>query len=174
MFGWFWKLPYYIVLVVPFVLFSFLPAINGKCGALTCLYVFLFIVVADMALVKLFLKKARSKLPQEPVEFSEVEIADGEVITAVLTYLVPLLTFFLDKENFALQIVIGVILCANLLPCLLRSVIPSPFLLFVGYHCYKASIRNGVGGCLLITKKMIRNPKEVKSAIHIFAYVYLE
>lgn len=165
---------YYVIALFPFAAFSFLPLIYGSLGAYGLALALVGVVSLDVYLVKRFLKLARCKVPKEPVELSSLEVNDVDFLATTVTYLIPFSTSLLNVEDAIMLAVIALILMLFMLLVMQNSLMPSPFLALLGYHCYKASICNGVGGCLLITKKKIKDPKEVKSVIPLFDYAYLE
>ena len=57
---------------------------------------------------------------------------------------------------------------------MINTVQPNPVLIVCGYHFYKIQIKNGIGGCLLISKKKLKNKEEISNVIHVFDYVYLD
>lgn len=170
------KIFYCVIALFPFGAFSFFPLICGSFGASGLLYAFAFagLVLLDVFLSILFLKIARCKVPNEPVKLSELEVYDMEFLVAGVTYLIPFSTLLLSYENANILVMLALNLMMCMFLAILKGLWPSPFLLLLGYHCYKASICNGVGGCLLITKRKIKDPKEVKSVIPLFDYAYLD
>ena len=166
---------YYVIVLFSFAAFSFLPLIYGSLGLYGLALALVGVVTHDVYLVKLFLKLARCKVPKEPVEPSGLEVNDVNFLATTVTYLIPFFsTSLLNVEDAIMLVVIALILMLFMFLVMQNSLMPSPFLALLGYHCYKASICNGVGGCLLITKKKIKDPKEVKYVIPIFDYAYLE
>ena len=168
------KIFYCVIALFPFGTFSFFPLICGSFGASGLLFAFAGIVLLDVFLSMLFLRIARCKVPNEPVKLSGLEVNDVDFLVAAMTYLIPFSTLLLSIEDADMLVMLALNLTMCMLLAILKGLRPSPFLLLLGYHCYKASIYNGVGGCLLITKKKIKNPKEVKYVIPIFDYAYLE
>ena len=52
-----------------------------------------------------------------------------------------------------------------------NSAVPNPFLFLRGYHFYQIGIQNGVSGYVLISKRKIRNAKEIKRVNWVFEFL---
>ena len=51
---------------------------------------------------------------------------------------------------------------------------PSPILSVMGYHFYQVNAANGISGYVLISKRKIRNAKDVKAVKRIFEFLLLD
>ena len=57
---------------------------------------------------------------------------------------------------------------------IINSAMPSPILSVMGYHFYQVNAANGISGYVLISKRKIRNAKDVKAVKRIFEFLLLD
>ena len=166
------KIFYYIFSLFPFVLLGFCPVLYFKFGFITLLIVILSFIFEIVGL-HLFFNWIRSTIPETTISVNSVEVNDESFLGSLLSYLIPLTSFFLDNKDNNLLMICSLVIIVCAIMCFLRNVIVSPFLVILRYHCYKISVQNGVDGCLLITKDTVYSPKEISSAIKIFPYIFV-
>lgn len=125
-------------------------------------------------MLRFFFKWISNNIPDTSISINSIEVNDESFLRALLSYLIPLTSIFIDnKDSDYLILICSMVIIVCAIICFFRNVIVSPFLVILGYHCYKISVQNGVDGCLLITKDTIYSPKEITSAIQIFPYIFV-
>ena len=166
------KIFYYILSLLPFVLLGFCPVLYLKFGVFTLLLV-IVIFIAEIVGLHILFNWISHNIPETSISINSVEVNDESFLGSLLSYLIPLTSFFLDNKGNDLLMICSLVIIVCAIMCFLRNVIVSPFLVILRYHCYKISVEKGVDGCLLITKDTIYSPKEISSAIQIFPYIFV-
>lgn len=166
------KIVYYIFSLLPFVLFGLCPVLYFYLGIFTLLFV-IVIFIAEIVGLHYFFYWISHNIPETSISINSVEVNDESFLGSLLTYLIPLTSFFLDNKDNDLLMICSLVIIVCVIMCFLRNVIVSPFLVILRYHCYRISLHNGVDGCLLITKATIYSPKDISSAIQIFPYIFV-
>lgn len=164
---------YYIFSLAPLVILSICPLIYPKLGHLTLIIVLLSILLV-VAIYYGFIVFIKKSIAESTICVQSVEVNDESLLGTLLTYIIPLIGFFFQCQNYNLIFISVVGLMFLITMFYLRIVIVSPFIVLLGYHCYKISIKNGVSGCLYITRRNIRSSKEITHAIQVFSYVFWE
>lgn len=169
------KIFYYLLSVLPFILFGYYPFIYSYFGLAYLLILSVIVFGSEIFIFDIFFKLIYKKLNKITIRIESVSVNDESFIGTFLSYLIPLSVFFIEKmKNNNILLICTMVVSGCLILSVLRNVIISPFLLFFQYHCYKINIVNGVGGCVLITKRTITSPKDVLYVIQIFPYFYIE
>lgn len=111
----------------------------------------------------------RRNLPPITINVTDVAPYDVWIAVYIISYFVPFISMTLDDCNLLLFVAISaaVILVAPFV----NSAIPNPFLFSRGYHFYKIGTQNGVSGYVLISKRKIRNAKEIKRVNRVFEFL---
>ena len=162
---------YYIFSLAPLVILSICPLIYPKLGHLTLIIVLLSILLV-VAIYYGFIVFIKKSIAESTICVQSVEVNDESLLGTLLTYIIPLIGFFFSVPKLIFISVVGLMFLITMF--YLRIVIVSPFIVLLGYHCYKISIKNGVSGCLYITRRNIRSSKEITHAIQVFPYVFWE
>ena len=101
-----------------------------------------------------------------------IESYDSWIINYVITYLFPFSSFVIKEIN--LFILLGLSIIIFLILNLVLGVSPNPFLVLKKYHFYKATLKNGVSGYIIISKKKICNKKNITKVYRIFDYFLID
>jgi hypothetical protein len=102
----------------------------------------------------------------------EISPADGWIWEFIASCLLPFASLVI--ADFNLTIILIVALVAVLVLPYVRSASPHPLLFVAGYHFYSIGIANGVNGYLLISRRKLRNKKQVQSVKRLFEYLLLD
>lgn len=86
--------------------------------------------------------------------------------------MLPLANMVIDEWN--LFILAGISLTIGVVIPFINCAIPHPLLFFRGYHFYNLTTENGISSYILISKKKIRNKKEIKLVGRIFEFLLIE
>jgi len=117
------------------------------------------------------LSLSKTQLEKVPVEITSVKTADSEIIGFILVYLLPLINESTLQVNSAvLAFVTGLFFIAVLTS---HSYHFNPLIGFLGYHFYEVTIKDGIA-FILISRKSIRNCKNIKVVVHVSEYMIME
>jgi len=106
------------------------------------------------------------------VRVTDVSANDTWILGYIISYLLPLTSLIIDEWNLLVCVIIGVFIC--LLIPFMNSAIPHPLLALKKYHFYQISTENGISSYVLISKKNIRNKKEIQVVGRIFEFLLIE
>lgn len=119
----------------------------------------------------LFFKKAKSSLSILDVEGVEYKCVDGWLIGYVTTYLIPFISLILGDVSW---IVLGVLLLIILSVLVFSDyVTPHPVLFFMRYHFYELKVEGLASDYKVISKKQIRNAKDIRRVSRIFEFLLI-
>lgn len=110
-----------------------------------------------------------------PIQIRVSEITHNNKLKKdyVVTYIIPIITAFLDNTYLVKIVVIFVILLFII--CFMNDKSsPNILLLFGGYHFYQVSTENGISNYLLLSKRILRNKQDVKVVGQMFEYLLLD
>ena len=120
------------------------------------------ICVAILLMVLMLVAFAYGKRNLAPITINVTDVSphDAWVVAYIFSYLFPFASMAVDDYNLLLFIAIpaAVVLVAPFV----NSAVPNPFLFLRGYDFYRVSAQNGVSGYILISKRRIRNSKDIK------------
>lgn len=106
------------------------------------------------------------------IRITDVSTSDLWILGYVFSYLLPLGNIVIDEWN--LYILVGISLIISVVIPFINCAIPHPLLLFGRYHFYNLTTENGISSYILISKKKIRNKKEIKMVGRIFEFLLIE
>ena len=132
--------------------------------------VILGIVVLLTVLMKVAFDYGRSKLPPITIAVTDISTHDKWGTTYIISFCFPFVSMALSDYNFVLLFGISAIFIIIILftkPTTLNIWL----ILIYRFHFYHISAENGVSGYLLISKRKIRNVKEVKKVRRVFEFL---
>lgn len=106
------------------------------------------------------------------IRVTEVSTSDLWILGYIFSYLLPLANMAIEEWNLLVLAGISLIICV-VIP-FVNSAIPHPLLFFGRYHFYNLATENGISSYILISKKKIRNKKEIKAVGRIFEFLLIE
>lgn len=106
------------------------------------------------------------------IRVTDVSTCDLWILGYIFSYLLPLANMVIDEWN--LFILVGISLIISVVIPFVNSAIPHPLLFFRGYHFYNIATENGISSYILISKKKIRNKKDIKAVGRIFEFLLIE
>lgn len=106
------------------------------------------------------------------IRVTDVSTSDLWIMGYVCSYLLPLANMVIDEWNLFILVGISVII-GGVIP-FINAAIPHPLLFFRGYHFYNLTTVNGISSYVLISKKKIRNKKDIKAVGRIFEFLLIE
>lgn len=106
------------------------------------------------------------------IRVTDVSTGDLWILGYVFSYLLPLGNMVIAEWN--LFILAGISLIIGVVITFINSAIPNPLLFFSGYHFYNLTTENGISSYILISKKKIRNKKDIKAVGRIFEFLLIE
>lgn len=115
---------------------------------------------------------AKRSLPPISIHVNNLSPHDGWIVAYIISYLIPFASVAL--EDFNLYLSGAIALAVVLLAPFVNSAIPHPLLFLKGYHFYEVGTEHGVSGYVLISKRKIRNPHDVKYVKRIFEFLLLD
>lgn len=121
------------------------------------------------------IKFSEKKLEILPIKVKSVAPADREVAAFLIAYILPLLNI-VDLNVWMILFIIGLLYVAMLTTSNYHF---NPVLgLFFGYHYYEVEIEGENSGekttYVLMTKKTIRNSKNIKKVVQVSDYMLME
>ena len=165
------KLIYYFSAVAPVcITFSLVWIIQGKGIVLPVILVSTSLVVVVLFSVA-FIYGYKNIAPTT-IRVTDISTDDLWLLGYVFSYLLPLANMVIDEWN--LFILAGISLTIGVVIPFINCAIPHPLLFFRGYHFYNLTTENGISSYILISKKKIRNKKEIKLVGKIFEFLLIE
>ncbi len=135
----------------------------------------IILVFASMLGVVLFsvaFKYGYKNIASMTIRVTDVSTGDLWILGYIFSYLLPLANMVIDEWN--LFILAGISLIIGVVIPFMNSAIPHPLLFFRGYHFYNLATENGISSYVLISKKKIRNKKDIKAVGRIFEFLLIE
>ena len=132
-----------------------------------CLCVAVLLIIL---MVKSF-EYGKRNIPQIAIHVTSIAPHDLSLISCIISYLLPLLSIALDGNTLLLS---GIYFLVFLIVICMNTAIPNIILLLLGYHFYTISEQNGVSGYVLISKRKIRNPKEIRYVYRVFEFLLVD
>ena len=117
------------------------------------------------------LRFARTRLQSRPYRTATVETADNEVFGLLLVYVLPLITRDLAVYNWYVWILVTFLFCVVVAASYGYHF--NPLLIFMGYHFYKVTERDGIPH-VLITRRRIYETGETLEVARVTEYVLIE
>ena len=114
---------------------------------------------------------AKTRLQPHSYTTATVEIADNQVFSLLLIYLLPLITRDLATYNWFAWIVITVLFCVVVAAGYGYHF--NPLLVLLRYHFYKVTEKNGISH-VLVTKRRIYKTGEKLNVARLAEYVLIE
>ena len=117
---------------------------------------------------------SRTKLEVLPIEIKSITPADREVAAFLIAYIFPILSF-VNLNLWAILFIVGLLYVSMLTTSNYHF---NPVVsLFLGYHYYEVEIEESNGGrttYVLMTKRTIRNAKNIRKIVQISDYMLME
>ena len=133
--------------------------------------VFLIISAVLILVFNAFFKKANSGLSVMNIEGSEFKCVDGWLVAYVVTYLLPFVSLALGD---VVWIVFGIVVVLLMLVLVFSDhVTPHPLLFCKGYHFYELKVDGLASDYKVISKKQIRNAKDIKIVSRVFEFLLI-
>lgn len=107
------------------------------------------------------------------IRVTDVSTGDLWILGYIFSYLLPLANMVIDEWNLFILVGISLIISVVIIP-FVNSAIPHPLLFLVRYHFYNIATENGISSYILISKKKIRNKKDIKTVGRIFEFLLIE
>ncbi len=160
---WIYNLSVAAPLLMIFAIICFFEK-DGFAEPVICLCVAVLLIIL---MVKSF-NYGKCKLPKIAIHVTSVAPHDLPLISCIISYLLPLLSLAIDGNTLLLSCIYFIVFIIILY---MNTAIPNIILLLLGYHFYKISEKNGVSGYVLISKRKIRNPKEIRYVYRVFDFL---
>lgn len=165
------KLIYYFSAVAPVcITFSLVWIMQGKGIVLPVILVLTSLIVVVLFSVA-FIYGYKNIAPTT-IRVTDISTDDLRLLGYIFSYLLPLANMVIDEWN--LFILAGISLTIGVVIPFINCAVPHPLLFFRGYHFYKLTTENGISSYILISKKKIRNKKEIKLVGRIFEFLLIE
>lgn len=165
------KLLYFFSAIAPVcITFSVVLIIQGKGIVFPVM-----LIVASVIGVVLFIVSFRygnKNIAPMTIRVTDVSTSDLWMLGYVFSYLLPLGNIVIDEWN--LSILVGMSLIIGVVIPFINCAIPHPLLFFRGYHFYNLTTENGISSYILISKRKVRNKKEIKLVGRIFEFLLIE
>lgn len=165
------KLIYYFSAVAPVcITFSLVWIIQCKGIVLPVILVSTSLMV--VVLFSVAFRYGYKNIAPTTIRVTDISTDDLWLLGYVFSYLLPLANMVIDEWN--LFILAGISLTIGVVIPFINCAIPHPLLFFRGYHFYNLTTENGISSYILISKKKIRNKKEIKLVGRIFEFLLIE
>ena len=136
-----------------------------------CATIFVAICVLLVLVCVSLLNFAKSQLRSRPYYTTTVEIADREIFSLLLVYLLPLITRDLADYNWPAWFVVTFFFC--LVVATSYGYHFNPLLVLLGYHFYKVTEKHGMPH-ILITRRCIYTKGEELKVVRLAPYILIE
>ena len=127
------------------------------------------VTILLMMLMLVAFAYGKRNLPPIMINVTDVSPHDARIVAYIISYLIPFASMAWEDYNLLLLFAISAVIV--LVAPFVNSAVPNPFLALGGYHFYEITAENGVSGYVLISKRKIRNAKEVKRVNRIFEFL---
>lgn len=165
------KLLYFFSAIAPVcITFSVVLIIQGK--GIMFPVILISVSVIGVVLFILSFRYGNKNIAPMTIRVTDVSTSDLWILGYVFSYLLPLGNIVIDEWN--LYILVGISLIISVVIPFINCAIPHPLLLFGRYHFYNLTTENGISSYILISKKKIRNKKEIKMVGRIFEFLLIE
>lgn len=122
-----------------------------------------------MVLMLLAFSYGKRNLPPITIMVTDISPHDAWIVVYIISYILPFASMAPNDYNLLLLFAISAIIIFVAL--FVNSAVPNPFLTLSGYHFYQITAENGVSGYILISKRKIRNAKDVKRVNRVFEFL---
>lgn len=165
------KLLYFFSAIAPVcITFSVVLIIQGK--GIMFPVILISVSVIGVVLFIVSFRYGNKNVAPMTIRVTDVSTSDLWILGYVFSYLLPLGNIVIDEWN--LYILVGISLIISVVIPFINCAIPHPLLLFGRYHFYNLTTENGISSYILISKKKIRNKKEIKMVGRIFEFLLIE
>ena len=118
-----------------------------------------------------FFKEAKANLSVMEIIGSEYKCVDGWLVAYVVSYLLPLASLAIGD---VIWIVLGIVMGLLIFILVFSDyVTPHPLLFFKGYHFYELKVDGLASDYKVISKKQIRNAKDIKKVSRVFEFLLI-
>lgn len=168
-----WTVTSYCLLFLVITILLLVDYFTLKTITATPVWTIVFGSVSFLSLIGVFflLHYVKTKVAPSTLKIVVASSKDGELMSSMVAYLLPLLTLVFNEINQTALICFLVIIAIMLL--LTKALFINPILCFLGYKYYSVQAESGMN-YTLITKQKRFNPKNIKAVIEIFPEIYLE
>lgn len=139
-----------------------------------------FIIPAIVTVISLLLiivfsisfKYGKKNIAPTSIRVAEIAANDIWILSYIISYLLPLASMLIAEWNIYVLTIIAVLGGSVML--FMNSAIPHPLLAVRKYHFYQLTTENGISSYVLISKRHIRNKKEIKTIGRVFEFLLIE
>lgn len=167
----FQKIIYYFSAISPIgIVFSLVWVIQKK-----TYLVLAIVMIFSLFFILLFVisfEYGKKRLAPISIRVTDVSANDIWILGYILSYLLPLVSIIIEECNFTVLAIV-----ASMLGCVIpfmNSAMPHPLLYIKKYHFYQLATENGISSYVLISKRKIRNKKEIKAVGRMFDFLLIE
>lgn len=114
----------------------------------------------------------KNNLATIDIQVTNVSANDVWLLGYILSYLLPLAGLVIEEWNFIVLSIVAVLL--GIVMPFMNTAMPHPLLAIRKYHFYQVATENGVSSYILISKRHIRNKREIKVVSRIFEFLLIE
>ncbi|MEM5778053.1 MAG: hypothetical protein QXK49_00265 [Candidatus Aenigmatarchaeota archaeon] len=132
-------------------------------------YLALVVILTGMALI--IINVSKSKLEKFPIKIKSLSPSDKEAISFIFVYLLPLIFTSAISVNFYFLLFIVVLFFFSVFTTHIYHF--NPILGLFGYHYYTITNEGDIT-YILMTKRTIRNTKEINKVAQISEYMLLD
>ena len=167
----FQKMIYYFSAVSPIgIVFSLVWVIQKRTYLIPAI-----VMITSLFFILVFaisFKYGKNRVAPICIRVTNVSANDIWILGYIISYLLPLVSMVIEEWNFIILAIIA-ILVGILIP-FMNSAMPHPLLVLKKYHFYQLATENGISSYVLISKRKIRNKKEIKVVGRLFEFLLIE
>lgn len=167
----FQKIIYYFSAVSPIgIVFSLVWVIQKRTYLVPAI-----VMIISLSFILVFaisFKYGKNRVAPICIRVTDVSANDIWILGYIISYLLPLVSMIIEQWNFIILAIIA-ILVGILIP-FMNSAMPHPLLVLKKYHFYQLATENGISSYVLISKRKIRNKKEIKVVGRLFEFLLIE
>lgn len=113
------------------------------------------------------------KLPPIKANVTDVSPNDTWVVGYIIAYIVPFTSVVMSTINLWISLIVAVVALGVIIA--INNTSFNPVLMLAGFHCYKITLKNGISGCILLSKrKEIRNNDQIASILRVGNYLLID
>ena len=155
------------ILLIEFSVISFYQDEN-------CYYIVPIMMISVFAMIYqwFLIRKSKAILSPIVVNIDTISVKDKISILPCLSYVILATKIMWSEVNIWMLLSISIIMVIISL-CRNEDMV-NPILLLMGYKIYTIKLKTGIADCTLLSKKKLRNTKDVKQVYRMFEYLLLE
>lgn len=139
-----------------------------------CYFIIPIMIISVLMIIYqwFLIRKSKTVLSPIVVNIDTISVKDKISLLPCLSYVIMATKIMWSEVNIWMLLSIFIIMVIISL-CRNEDMV-NPILLLMGYKIYTVKLKTGIADCTLLSKKKLRNTKDVKQVYRMFEYLLLE